>query len=122
MARRTTPAPASTSSTSAESAEISLRTWRRWRHARAQKAKWEDIEKRARASLEEEIGSKPVATVNGVPVISWKETTKPRKFNAERFREDHPDLYEEYKDYTKAPRPFNELEFDPELVEEDEDA
>lgn len=83
---------------------------------------WDERAAKMRALLEAAIGDNDAGTINDVPVIIWKPTTKPRKFNLDKFKKAHPDLYEEFREFTDAPRPFNEAEFDPELLEDDDDA
>jgi hypothetical protein len=111
---------AATSSTSPESVEVSRRTWDRWQHARAQKAQWEEVEKKARAALEKEIGEAPIATIHGIPVISWKVTEKRNVFDATAHKAEQPECHAAYTVKKDGTRPFNEVEFDPELLEDDD--
>lgn len=116
------PRRASTSKPVApESAEVSRRVWEGWRHARAQKKAWEDREKKLRTQLEKEIGEAPVATIGGVPVISWKVTEKRNVFDQAAHAENEPECHAAYTSKRDGTRPFNELEFDPDdLPDEDE--
>lgn len=80
---------------------------------------WTELAGKLREQLEQAMGQHGVGTIEGIPVISWQETNKPRKFNMAAFRKAHPDLYEQFCEYGAAPRPFNEVKF--ELPEDEDD-
>jgi hypothetical protein len=98
--------------------EIDRETWQQWRMARARAKAWTERAQKIRELIEAEIADNDYGTINGVPVISWKPTEKPHKFNQARFKKDHPDLFAEYYELVEAPRPFSECDFDPELIED----
>lgn len=103
-----------------EQVEIDRKTWERWQHARAQKAQWEAVEKKARAAMEAEIGDSPTATINGVPVISWKTTEKRNVFDAVSHAAEVPFCHASYMIKKDGTRPFNQVDFLPESLDEED--
>ena len=65
-----------------------------------------DIAKAVQVELMDYMGDKEILTKDGENLISWKQTKETRKFDAKKFAEDHPDLYEEYKETKPGSRRF----------------
>lgn len=100
-----------------DSVAVPRRLWEQWRHARAQAKTWDERAKKLRGQLEKVLGTHTLATINGIPVISWKETEKIHKFDMDAFKKDYPELVAEYTILKPGTRPFNECEFDEELLD-----
>lgn len=104
-----------------ERVEISRHRWEQWRDARARAQEWDERAQRLRQMLEEEIGDSPLATVNGIPVISWKTTEKRNVFDAKAHAANEPACHAAYMVKKDGTRPFNEMDFDEDLLEGDDD-
>lgn len=91
-------------------AKISRETWRQWRHARTQAKMWSERADKLRGKLEDEIGSNTVATINDVPVITWKETEKRNVFDQAAHKAAKPDCHAEFTVKKPGTRPFTEVE------------
>jgi hypothetical protein len=100
-----------------ERAEIERALWEQWRTARARAGEWTERAAKLRARLEAQIGASTTATVNGIPVISWKETDKINSFDAKAHKEAEPQCHERFMIKKPGTRPFNELDFDEELLD-----
>lgn len=61
---------------------------------------------RAENALKLLLGDGEVATVDGIPVFTWK-STAPRKFDTDAFKSVHPELYEQFR----TPRPGRRVHF-----------
>lgn len=65
-----------------------------------------DIAKSVQMEIMDYMGDKEVLEQDGENLISWKQAKDTRKFNAKKFAEDHPDLFEEYKETKSGSRRF----------------
>ena len=65
-----------------------------------------DIAKAVQVELMDYMGDKEVLIKDGENLITWKQAKETRKFDAKKFAEDHPDLYEEYKETKVGSRRF----------------
>ncbi|QFP94843.1 hypothetical protein SEA_MARSHAWN_57 [Mycobacterium phage Marshawn] len=61
------------------------------RHAKAEKAKWAEVEKAARAAIDEALGVEPEGTVDGEVVVRLKEI-KSSKLDQGLLKKLHPDV------------------------------
>lgn len=65
------------------------------RHARAEQAKWKEVEKAAKSAILEAIGNGTDGTIGGRVVLTRKTITSSR-LDGKALREAHPDLAEAY--------------------------
>ncbi|AXQ63223.1 hypothetical protein I5G72_gp50 [Mycobacterium phage Collard] len=61
------------------------------RHARAEKARWSEIEEAAKSAIVEAIGTATEGTIDGRVVVTRKEITTNR-LDGKALRKAHPDL------------------------------
>jgi hypothetical protein len=66
------------------------------RYVKAEKGKLAELEKLARATVEDAMGEHEMGLLDGEPAIHWPHY-KERRFDQSAFGEDHPDLLEQYK-------------------------
>ncbi|WNM68995.1 hypothetical protein SEA_TRIBLETROUBLE_54 [Mycobacterium Phage TribleTrouble] len=64
------------------------------RHARTEKAKWADVEKQAKAAVEEALGDASEGEIGGQVVVRRKEI-KSNKLDQRRLKEFYPDVVAE---------------------------
>jgi predicted phage-related endonuclease len=65
--------------------------------ARAMIRSGEQLEKHAKDWLAQRMLENEMATVNGVPLVSWKQQAGRKSLDTKRLREDHPALVAEYE-------------------------
>jgi predicted phage-related endonuclease len=66
------------------------------RYCRAQRAKIKEVEDNARAAVEDALGDAEIGVLDGEVAIQWP-TFKENRFDSSAFKEDHPELWEQYK-------------------------
>ncbi|ALF01427.1 hypothetical protein SEA_LILPHARAOH_48 [Mycobacterium phage LilPharaoh] len=64
-------------------------------HARSEKAKWAEIEKGAKAAIEEALGHDDVGTIDGKVVVRRKEI-KSNKFDQSALKKAAPEVFEAF--------------------------
>jgi predicted phage-related endonuclease len=68
---------------------------------------WEEKEELAKAWLMSYMGDKAeLVNVAGDILVTWKTAKPSKRFNAKRFEQENPKLYEQYKDETAGSRRF----------------
>lgn len=65
------------------------------RYVKQQRAVLDEIEQAAQAALKEALGDNESGSIAGSEVVTWI-TSRPRRFDTKRFREEHPDVYDQY--------------------------
>ena len=86
----------STVNLDAHRSEVALLQW-----CKARKAEIAEVEKKARAEIEDAMGDNEAGTVDGELAITWQ-TSKRRSLDQEALKRDHPILVEEYKKTTEV--------------------
>jgi predicted phage-related endonuclease len=66
------------------------------RYVKTQKAKLKELEDAARAAVEDAMGSHDVGILDGEPAVHWTHF-KEQRFDSSAFRDDNPELYEQYR-------------------------
>lgn len=74
--------------------------------AREMKVQAEEQEKMAKDNLARLLLDAEVGTINGVPVVSWKQSAGKESFDTRQFKADHPDLAQQY---VKQGKPFRTM-------------
>lgn len=67
------------------------------------------VEAKAREAIQARLGEATEGLLDGRPVIRWLHTKGARRFNAKRFRKDHPDLAEQYYEVGPPGRRFERV-------------
>ena len=65
--------------------------------AKAEAATWEDQQEQASLTLKAAMGEAAIAQVPGFGQITWKSSKPSQKFDLDRFKTEHPDLYQQYQ-------------------------
>ena len=74
--------------------------------AREMKTRGEEQEKEAKDALARLLLDAEVGTLNGVPVVSWKQSSGKESFDSKLFKADNPELAEKY---VKQGKPFRTM-------------
>lgn len=74
----------------------------RLRYVKQQRAMLDEIEQLAQDAIKDALGENEVGTIRGIPAAAWVKSW-PKRFNSAKFRADHPDVWEQYKEPPKQP-------------------
>lgn len=77
--------------------QIDILNW-----VKKQRLQLDEAEQNAQKNLKDALGENEIGMIGDKPVVSWIKSW-PKRFDSKRFREDHPDIWEQYKTPPKEP-------------------
>lgn len=66
------------------------------RKVKAKRAELDLVEAQAREKIQAALGDEEEGRLGGRPVVRWTHTAPPKRFDGQRFRKEHPRLYDLY--------------------------